>query len=131
MRIPCWQTAFAFSLRIPLHDRHQTFLDKCWCAAESGAQGTGGGKNNPLGTAQKMEGSTNFNSAGVQNYANRRTGIEAHIMTIKAPEYSAILTELRKGNPDWAKLCSLIGNSRWGSSEKLLLQLCKQYGLVT
>ena len=131
MRIPCWQAAVQFRFDIPLEPKHQTFMDKVWCAAESGADGSGGGRYNPLGTTLELPGSTPLagNTAGVQNYRSRLDGVHAHIATLGATEYRPILTELRKGNPDYTRVCNLIGASRWGTDAGLLLRLCKQYGL--
>ncbi len=51
---------------------------------------------NPLATTWKMTGSTAFNSAGVQNYPDQATGIEAAANTLALAYYDAIRAMLRE-----------------------------------
>jgi hypothetical protein len=59
------------------------------------ARAWGDGENttaawNPLATTQKMRGSTPFNSAGVQNYPDAATGIEATAITLNPTLWGGI-----------------------------------------
>ena len=55
-------------------------------------------KNNPFATTQKMPGSTQFNSVGVQNYASAADGVSANAQTITNGRYSGIVNALKAGN---------------------------------
>jgi hypothetical protein len=53
--------------------------------------------NNPMNSTLKMPGSTTFNSAGVQNYPDAKTGATANAQTIASGLYPNILKALRAG----------------------------------
>ena len=51
---------------------------------------------NPLATTMRKPGSLDFNSAGVQNYPDRDTGIDATAVTLALPYYEPIRAMLRQ-----------------------------------
>jgi len=53
--------------------------------------------NNPMNSTLQMPGSTTFNSAGVQNYPDAKTGATANAQTIANGLYPNILKALRAG----------------------------------
>lgn len=71
-------------------------------------------ENNPCATTLRYENSTEFNSAGVQNYPSYQDGIQAWKLTILNGLYGAILSCFdQSASP--AETCSTIENSPWGS----------------
>lgn len=54
-------------------------------------------KNNPFATTEKMPGSTQFNSVGVQNYANAADGVAANVKTLTNGRYNSIISALKAG----------------------------------
>jgi hypothetical protein len=61
-------------------------------------------QNNPMATTQKMPGSTTFNSQGVQNYPDAKTGATATAQTLLNGHYPNIVAALKSGK-------GLCGNS--------------------
>ena len=59
---------------------------------------------NPMATTQKMTGSTQYNSVGVQNYTDAKTGAQATATTLMNGHYPGIVAALKAGN-------GLCGNS--------------------
>ena len=55
----------------------------------------GNAKFNPLNTTKKAIGTTDFNSAGVKNYPDMQTGIDATAKTLKLQYYTPILYALQ------------------------------------
>lgn len=54
-------------------------------------------KNNPFATTEQMPGSTQFNSVGVQNYANASDGVAANVKTLTNGRYNKIVAALKSG----------------------------------
>jgi murein L,D-transpeptidase YcbB/YkuD len=83
---------------------------------------------NPLDSTLQYEASTDYNEAGVKNYATYEEGIQATKATILNGLYPAILGAL-DGNVAPAETCSAIENSPWGSkpSSELLAQVVADY----
>lgn len=81
-------------LGAPVTDANVTFIEK-WISREGG-----GGDNNPLNTTQQMSGSTVLagNSAGVQNYGDLDTGLQATVKTLNNGYYGDILSALKSGD---------------------------------
>jgi hypothetical protein len=52
---------------------------------------------NPMATTQKMPGSTQYNSVGVQNYTDAKTGAQATAQTLLNGHYPNIVAALRSG----------------------------------
>ena len=74
----------------------------------------GGAKNNLLDTERRWPGSSNFNSAGVQNYATQADGIAATVATITNGLYSPLLAAIRtRCSADL--VCAAVCASPWGS----------------
>jgi hypothetical protein len=53
---------------------------------------------NPMATTQKMPGSTQYNSVGVQNYSDAKTGALATSNTLVNGHYPGIVAALKSGN---------------------------------
>jgi hypothetical protein len=53
--------------------------------------------NNPLASTETESGSTQFNSAGVQNYPNATVGVAATVATLNNGRYPAIVMALKAG----------------------------------
>lgn len=88
----------------------------CWAASENTEAA-----NNPLATTLKYNGSTDFNEAGVQNYATLEDGIDATIETLNNGDYTHIISDLANSD-SMAQTCSDIENSVWGSKPNSTLQ---------
>lgn len=54
--------------------------------------------NNPLDSSLKEPGSTNYNSAGVQNYPTISSGIKANASTLSEPQYRILKQAIVKGS---------------------------------
>lgn len=52
---------------------------------------------NPMATTQKMTGSTQYNSVGVQNYSDAKTGAQATATTLMNGHYPGIVAALKAG----------------------------------
>ena len=81
-------------------------------------------ENNPYATTLQFEGSSEFNSAGVKNYATLEEGLAATKATLLNGLYGDILSALdRSASP--AETCSIVENSPWGSkpSSELVAQV--------
>lgn len=71
-----------------------------WEEMESGAEDFSPANWNPLNTTQRMPGSTNFNSAGVQNFTDYNEGIQANSIVLRNGLYPTLLHVLGgNGNP--------------------------------
>lgn len=86
-----------------------------WMQAEGSSA-----KFNPLATTQRMSGSTNFNSVGVQDYTSVEQGIEATAKTLNYGAdrglfgYKPIRRRLRRSV--WAKWTLMaVEESAWGT----------------
>jgi hypothetical protein len=81
----------------------------CWIASEnSNAQ------FNPLDTTEQWNASTDYNSAGVKNYANYEDGLSATWATLFNGLYQPIIDALASSASP-AETTSHISNSPWGS----------------
>lgn len=89
-----WITAFLTSIGAPPTQANIKSMS-AWISRETPWPPVA--KNNPMNTTQKMPGSTNFNSVGVQNYPTAAEGIAALRMTITNGRYSGIVSALRSG----------------------------------
>lgn len=72
---------------------NQLRLFQAWAGAEGG-----GGAYNPLNSTEPAPGATNFNSVGVKNYPDFKSGVAATIRTIKNGRYPTLLAALRAGD---------------------------------
>jgi hypothetical protein len=88
----------------------------CWAASENTQA-----QFNPWATTLQYEASTDFNEAGVKNYATYENGIAAFKATILNGLYDGILADLAVSAP-MAVTCSAIENSPWGSKPNSALQ---------
>ena len=72
---------------------------------------------NPLNTEERRPGSSNYNSAGVQNYPNEASGINATVDTLTNGRYTAILVRLRNNMPlpEWNDPSVIEQLNTWGT----------------
>lgn len=90
-------------------------------------QSEGGSANcNPLNTTLKMPGSWNLpgNTAGVQEYPNFQTGIDATVQTFatKGQGYERILGAMKR-NESARKIVNIIGETNWGTGKTLMAEV--------
>ena len=85
---------------------------------------------NPLNTEYKLAGSTDYNTAGVQNYVRATEGVCATGITLVNGNYNGILGDLQVGT----KTAEQIVNDRaaqfrtWGTDPTLILTLLGSIG---
>jgi hypothetical protein len=91
--------------------------------AEMQAEG-GEAKFNPFNTTLRRQGSTNYNTARVQNYVTAAQGVAATVRTLKEdqPGYARIRRRLRENAPA-SKILAAIGESSWGTSGTVALEV--------
>lgn len=115
-----WLHQFYEALEVP-HTNHNAWAGVSWIQAEGGTA-----LWNPLNTTQKMPGSWNYNSVGVQNYPDFTSGLNATVKTIKQtdPElgFDDILRFLRGDHTAKATL-KAVELSRWGTGGLALVVL--------
>jgi hypothetical protein len=96
----------------------QHSLLAAWHACEGGTA-----TFNPLNTTQKEAGSTQYNSAGVQNYPDQATGLRATVDTLRNGNYDGIVHDLSQTAYSATQI--VIRNSAefttWGTSTSCLL----------
>lgn len=61
-----------------------------WALAEGGMA-----RFNPLNTTMKLNGTTEYNRAGVRNYSDAVQGIAATMLTLRLPFYDDLVTAMR------------------------------------
>jgi hypothetical protein len=73
-------------------------------------------KFNPLATTQPMSGATDFNSVGVKNYPDLKTGLEATVKTLgfSGHGYGAIVRRLKRDDTA-AHILEAVEQSDWGT----------------
>ncbi len=69
---------------------------------------------NPFDTELRLPGSTNYNSAGVQNYRSLGQGIQATASTLKNGYYPLILAALKDGSNAY-QMANALAQSPWGT----------------
>jgi hypothetical protein len=90
-------------------------------------QSEGGDANcNPLNTTLKMPGSWSLpgNTAGVQEYPDFETGIDATVETFdtKGQGYERILGAMKR-NDSARKIVRIIGETNWGTGKTLMAEV--------
>jgi hypothetical protein len=113
-----WATKFLTHIGAPVQQSTKRAL-VAWMQTE--------GSNadwNPFATTQRMPGSTNFNSIGVQNYVSSKQGIEATWKTLNfsGHRYGKIRRRLRNGDTA-RKILEAVAESDWGTEGELLLRV--------
>jgi len=84
------------------------------------AEGTDA-RYNPFATTRKgFQGESNFNSVGVKNYPDARTGIKATIDTLNLSYYTNIVSLLRDPNATAEDLAKAVAASPWGTGTGVL-----------
>jgi|HubBroStandDraft_4_1064222.scaffolds.fasta_scaffold00006_160 hypothetical protein len=107
-----WETSVLGQLGYPETTANIEFLD-AWQKYEGGTAAY-----NPLNTTWKMPGSTNYNSAGVQNYLSASQGTQATVRTLNDGYYPHVLAALKSGSPcEYANRSGLVADiSTWGTT---------------
>jgi hypothetical protein len=82
---------------------------------------------NPLSSTLPMDGSTDFNSVGVQNYVSLEQGVKATAATLREdqPGYFEIRQALKHAHTA-RRIVKAVGNSAWGTSRGLMLDVLPQ-----
>jgi peptidoglycan hydrolase-like protein with peptidoglycan-binding domain len=108
-------SAIITSLGGKVTDEKMKFL-KAWRQGEGGTA-----KNNPFNTTKDVPGDqdTKYNSAGVRNYPDRQTGLEATIATLKLPYYRDIVSLLQSDDATAADLAKAVEASPWGTGHNV------------
>jgi hypothetical protein len=109
--------------RTPL--RSDPFFDLChaWQQAEGGTA-----RHDPFDTTEPWPGATDYNSAGVKNYASREDGVDATVKTLLNGHYNDIVTALRRGESPYV-VADLIGVSSWGTNGDTIKAILKEMGV--
>ena len=94
---------------------------KIWSKKESGGVwGAKGGAYNPLNTTLKMDGASNFNSAGVKNYQSMEQGVEATYQTLTGNQSASRgydrIVELMRSGASRQEIIKAISSSSWAGS---------------
>lgn len=107
-----WEKSVLGLLQCSVTPENVRFLDE-WQEYEGG-----GAAFNPLNTTWKIPGSTDYNSAGVQNYDSAQQGTLATVKTLKDGYYPKVLAALESGKPlEFEDRKGLAANiSTWGTS---------------
>ncbi len=83
-------------------------------------QGEGGqARNNPFNTSKDVPGDadTRYNSHGVRNYPDRKTGLEATVATLKLSFYKEIVDLLKKDTVTAVELARTHALKKWGTGK--------------
>jgi hypothetical protein len=83
-------------------------------------QGEGGkAKNNPFNTSKHIPGTVDskYNSHGVRNYPNRKTGLDATVATLRLSHYKEIVELLKKDTVTALELARTKALKKWGTGE--------------
>lgn len=81
-------------------------------------QGEGGkARNNPFNTTKHIAGTTDtkYNSVGVRNYPDRKTGLNATVATLKLDHYKEIVDLLKKDTVTAHELARTAALKKWGT----------------
>lgn len=106
----------------PVTPENKRFM-YAWRAAEGGQAAF-----NPFNTTQGAPGATNYNTAGVKNYASEEQGVAATVKTLLNGRYGDIVSALRDGGPGAsAAAAQALARSPWGTGE-LVLRVLKGRG---
>lgn len=82
------------------------------------AEGTAA-RFNPLATTHQMKGSTDFNSAGVQDYTSLAQGLKATAWTLGLDYYTEIRRQLELAESA-AAILEAVADSPWGTGDLAL-----------
>ncbi len=107
-----WEKSILGWIEYPQSQDNVDFLDQ-WQRYEGGTAAY-----NPLNTTWKMPGSTDYNSAGVQNYVSAAQGAEATARTLKDGYYPHVLAALQSGSPcEYTDRAGLVNDiTTWGTT---------------
>jgi hypothetical protein len=86
---PGWSRVLLEVIGAPVTNENVLFL-RAWAACEGGDA-----RYNPLNTTLRLPGSTSYNTAGVQHYADHIMGTAATALTIRLGYYEDIVRALR------------------------------------
>jgi len=112
---PNWQHRLLEAMGLPPTAARISFLT-AWAMCEGGTA-----KWNPLNTTLKLPGSTKYNDAGVQHYADDLQGVAATLLTIRLPYYRDIRRALLTQQTASAiARSSTRGLQTWGTGSKCI-----------
>lgn len=111
-----WLGAFLFRLKYPVNWNTKIAL-LTWIRSEWGSAEPIPATFNPLNCVMPRNGSTRYNSVGVQNYRSWEDGVEATALTLleSGKHYEAIRTCFAAGVPDLDAFLAAVNASDWGS----------------
>jgi len=93
-----------------------------WMKAEGGSA-----KFNPMNTTQHAQGSTDYNSAGVQSYKTWDDGVNATVATLTNGRYGAVVDAIR-GDRGPQAVAQAVGRSPWGTNGQLMGEVAAGWG---
>lgn len=98
-------------------------LFSAWATAEGG-----NAQWNPLNTTLRLEGSWNYNSVGVQNYARPIIGVCATALTVANGYYNGILGALQGGQLTAEQIVEQHGHefNLWGTGAANVLRVLQR-----
>lgn len=113
-----WESDVLTAIGAPITAANVAFLD-AWAQAEGGTAAY-----NPLNTTQTASGSSDYNSAGVQDFTSPTQGANATATTLENGYYPALLAGLQSGNPLSGDVASMESElSTWGTGPGFLQSL--------
>lgn len=89
MKFNHWRTRLIVAIDSQVSHERLWFL-AAWQECEGGTA-----RFNPLNTTYKLQGSTDYNSAGVQHYEDELQGLAATILTLRLSYYRDLMEALR------------------------------------
>jgi hypothetical protein len=116
---PYWAEHVTAVLGGPQRAETRRFLH-AWAQAEGG-----GAAWNPLNSTMKIPGSTDYNSAGVQNYPRPVWGVAATAMTLTNGNYGTIVGSIQAGTLTAEEIVNRCADQLrvWGSDPALILSI--------
>lgn len=111
-----WAKRFVNAYDLPV-TYHRRIALVTWQSAEGSKA-----KWNPLATTKIMQGSTNFNRTGVQNYTSMEQGLLATRLTLEQGTghgYERILNRIKKNAPA-RDILEAVADSDWGTGDLAL-----------
>lgn len=91
---------------------------QAWAACEGG-----NARNNPFNTTLRLSGSTPYNRAGVQHFADPIVGLCATLLTLRLSHYRALVAALEAGSHTAEQVTDLgaAGLKTWGTGTSCIL----------
>jgi hypothetical protein len=111
-----WRPRLLEAMGIPPHHAAMAFL-AAWQECEGGTAAF-----NPLNTTERVPGSTDYNSAGVQNFPDEISGLAATLLTIRLHPYAIIRHSLARRDLSAQQMVALCASSIrvWGTNPECI-----------